>query len=58
MDKRPCVHESICPYGTKPRVGMWTRVGNIEFWGTDCIAYIDCPRRHWTEKQWKGNKSK
>ena len=58
MKKEKCLNEHICPYGTKPQTGMYANVNGIAFWGTDCIAYIDCPRKYWKEKQWKSNPTK
>lgn len=53
--RKPCKHEDLCPWGVKPCVGMWKRIGDIEFWGTDCVAYLICPRKNWTDEQWKSN---
>lgn len=58
MELKPCKHENICPYGVKPSVGMWAKVDNVEFWGTDCLVYIDCPRKHWKPIQWRNNPSR
>ena len=51
----PCNHEDTCPWGVRPSVGMWARVGDHQFWGTNCICYLDCPRAHYTEQQWTAN---
>lgn len=55
-----CNKEHLCPWGVHPSVGMWARVRDendayIELWGTDCVCYKVCPRRHYTKKQWKDN---
>ncbi len=58
MDKDKCTKEHLCPYGIQPVVGMWGRVGDVEFWGTNCLIYTDCPRKYWTKEQWFNNPTK
>jgi hypothetical protein len=50
---KPCKHETLCPFKIRPQVGMWAKVGDIQFWGTDCLAYLNCSRHKWTKIQWK-----
>ena len=55
MKKNPCpaTEKWPCPWGVKPTVGMWAESMNL--FATDCILYTDCPRKDWTEANWKEN---
>lgn len=50
---KPCTREAICPFKIRPQVGMWADVDGEQFWGTDCLAYLNCSRHYWTKIQWK-----
>jgi hypothetical protein len=57
MIERPdCKLEALCPWGTAPSVAMWAKVGERQFWGTDCVLYINCPRKNWSKKKWLVNR--
>ena len=48
-----CKHPDKCPWRVAPVVGMWAKRGDIQFWGTNCLLYIDCPRWKYGTK-WPG----
>ncbi len=53
MTKRPdCDREARCPFGCRPSIGMWAVVDREQFWGTNCVLYINCPRKNWTDDDW------
>jgi hypothetical protein len=57
MTERPdCKLEALCPWGIAPVMAMWAKVGERQFWGTDCVLYINCPRKNWSKKKWLVNR--
>lgn len=45
-----CKAPKLCPWGVRPQVGMWGKVDGIEFFGTNCLLYTDCPSEKWNPR--------